>query len=33
MINELEQEQVLSYNRQQICFLDVKKLQKRLNVA
>ena len=33
MINELESEQVLSYNRHQICFLDVKKLQKRLNVV
>jgi CRP/FNR family cyclic AMP-dependent transcriptional regulator len=33
MINELENEKVLSYNRQMICFLDVKKLQKRLNVA
>jgi CRP/FNR family transcriptional regulator len=33
MINELEAEKVLSYNRHQICFLDVKKLQKRLNVA
>ncbi len=33
MINELESEKILSYNRQQICFLDVKKLQKRMNVA
>jgi CRP/FNR family transcriptional regulator len=32
MINELETEQVLSYNRNQICFLDVKKLQKRVSV-
>jgi CRP/FNR family cyclic AMP-dependent transcriptional regulator len=32
MINELETEQVLSFNRQQICFLDVKKLQKRVSV-
>ncbi|HTS43185.1 MAG TPA: Crp/Fnr family transcriptional regulator [Puia sp.] len=32
MINELEAESILSYNRQQICFLDVKKLQKRMNV-
>jgi CRP/FNR family transcriptional regulator, cyclic AMP receptor protein len=30
MINELETEGVLSYNRQEICFLDVKKLQKRV---
>ncbi len=28
MINELEAEGILSYNRQQICFLNVKKLQK-----
>ncbi len=33
MINELETEQVLSYNRHQICFLDVKKLQKRVSVT
>ncbi len=33
MINELENEKVLSYNRQQICFLDVKKLQQRINAA
>ncbi|MHA4811803.1 Crp/Fnr family transcriptional regulator [Flavitalea flava] len=32
MINELETEGILSYNRQEICFLDVKKLQKRVNV-
>ena len=32
MINGLEEEGILSYNRQQICFLDVKKLQKRVNV-
>jgi CRP/FNR family transcriptional regulator len=32
MINELETEQILSFNRQQICFLDVKKLQKRISV-
>jgi CRP/FNR family cyclic AMP-dependent transcriptional regulator len=32
MINELESEQLLSFDRQQICFLDVKKLQKRLDV-
>jgi len=30
MINELETEGILSYNRQEICFLDVKKLQKRV---
>src|SRR5579862_6920299 len=28
MINELEAEGILSYNRQEICFLNVKKLQK-----
>src|SRR5579862_2426821 len=33
MINELETEKILSYNRQQICFLDVKKLQQRVNAA
>lgn len=32
MINELEAEGILSYNRQQICFLNVKNLQKRLSV-
>jgi CRP/FNR family cyclic AMP-dependent transcriptional regulator len=32
MINELESEGILSYNRQQICFLNVKNLQKRLSV-
>ncbi len=32
MINELEAEQILSYDRQQICFLDVKKLRKRISV-
>lgn len=32
MINELETEGILSYKRQEICFLDVKKLQKRVNV-
>ena len=32
MINELEIEGILSYNRQEICFLDVKKLQKRVSV-
>src|SRR6201985_2831443 len=30
MINELETEGILSYNRQEICFLDVKKIQKRV---
>jgi CRP/FNR family transcriptional regulator len=33
MINELETEGILSYNRQQICFLNVKKLQKLVNVT
>jgi CRP/FNR family cyclic AMP-dependent transcriptional regulator len=33
MINELESEGVLSYNRQEICFLDVKKLQKRVQAS
>ena len=33
MINELESEGILSFNRQQICFLDVKKLQKRISVS
>jgi CRP/FNR family transcriptional regulator len=33
MINELETESILSFNRQQICFLDVKKLQKRISVS
>jgi CRP/FNR family transcriptional regulator, cyclic AMP receptor protein len=32
MINELETEGLLSYNRQQICFLNVKKIQKRVAV-
>jgi CRP/FNR family transcriptional regulator, cyclic AMP receptor protein len=32
MINELEAEGILSYNRQQICFLNVKNLRKRLSV-
>ena len=27
LINELEGEGILSYNRQEICFMDVKKLQ------
>ncbi|HEY4286323.1 MAG TPA: Crp/Fnr family transcriptional regulator [Puia sp.] len=33
MINELETEGILSYNRQEICFLDVKKLQKRVSAS
>jgi CRP/FNR family transcriptional regulator, cyclic AMP receptor protein len=33
MINELETEGFLSYNRQEICFLDVKKLQKRVQAS
>lgn len=32
MINELETEGILSYNRQQICFLNVKKLKKLITV-
>ncbi len=32
-INELAVEKILSYNRQQICFPDVKKLQKLVNVG
>ena len=32
MINELAEENVLTYNRQQICFPDVKKIQKLANV-
>ena len=32
MINELEAEGILSYNRQEICFLNVKNLQKRISV-
>jgi CRP/FNR family transcriptional regulator, cyclic AMP receptor protein len=32
LINELETEHLLSYDRQQICFLNVKKLQKQLDV-
>ena len=32
MINELETEGILSYDRQQICFLNVKKLQKLVSV-
>jgi len=32
MINELELENVLSYDRHQICFLDVKKLKKRISI-
>jgi len=33
MINELATENLLSYNRQQVCFRDVKKLQKLVNVS
>lgn len=33
MVNELEAEGVLSYSRHQICFLDVKKIQKLLSVT
>jgi CRP/FNR family transcriptional regulator, cyclic AMP receptor protein len=33
MINELNNEQIVSYNRHKICFLDVKKLQKLVGVA
>jgi CRP/FNR family transcriptional regulator len=33
MINELEIEGILSYNRQEICFLDVKKLQKKVGAS
>ncbi len=33
MLNELEHEKIVSYNRQQICFLDVKKLQQRIEAA
>jgi CRP/FNR family transcriptional regulator len=33
LINELETEGILSYNRQEICFLDVKKLQKRVQAS
>jgi CRP/FNR family transcriptional regulator, cyclic AMP receptor protein len=33
MINELNNEQVISYDRHKICFLDVKKLQKLVGVA
>jgi CRP/FNR family transcriptional regulator, cyclic AMP receptor protein len=33
MINELETEGILSYDRQEICFLDVKKLQQQVNAA
>ncbi len=32
LINELESEGIFSYNRQKICFLDVKKLQKLMSV-
>ncbi len=33
MINELAAENILSYNRQEICFPDVKKIQKLINVG
>jgi CRP/FNR family cyclic AMP-dependent transcriptional regulator len=33
LINELQTEGVISYNRQEICFLDVKKLQKRVQTS
>jgi CRP/FNR family transcriptional regulator, cyclic AMP receptor protein len=33
MLNELETENLISYNRHQICFPDVKKLEKRGNVT
>jgi len=33
MINELAAEELLTYNRQQICFPDVKRLQKLMNVV
>jgi CRP/FNR family cyclic AMP-dependent transcriptional regulator len=33
MLNELEHEKIVSYNRQQICFLDVKQLQQRIEAA
>ena len=33
MINELETEGILSYIRQEICFLDVKNLQKRVQAS
>lgn len=33
MINELTAESIVSYNRQKICYLDVKKLQKLVGVA
>jgi CRP/FNR family cyclic AMP-dependent transcriptional regulator len=33
LINELGSEKILSYNRQQICFLDVKRLQSRIHAA
>jgi CRP/FNR family transcriptional regulator len=32
LINELETDGILSYNRQQICYLNVKNLKKRLSV-
>ena len=33
MINELATEKLITYNRQQICFPDVKKIQKLVNVS
>ncbi|MEO5595196.1 MAG: Crp/Fnr family transcriptional regulator [Chitinophagaceae bacterium] len=33
MINELATENLITYNRQQICFPDVKKIQKLVNVS
>ncbi len=33
LINELADEHLLTYNRQQVCFPDVKKLQKLVNVG
>lgn len=33
MINELAADQTITYNRQQICFPDVKKIQKLVNVG
>lgn len=33
IINELASEEIISYNRQQICFPDVKKIQKLANVG
>jgi hypothetical protein len=33
MINELAAAQIISYDRQQICFPDVKKIEKLVNVS